>query len=41
MQEHAELAVELPEPGKLTGLVPLRQGLQFSSDAVEFDKLSD
>ena len=37
VQEHAELAVQLSEPGQLTGLVPLRQGLQFARNAGECD----
>ena len=36
VQEHAELAVQLSEPGQLTGLFALRQGLQFARNAGEW-----
>ena len=43
VQEDAELPVQLSEPGQLTGLVPLRQGLQVARNAVqcECEQLSD
>ena len=43
VQEDAELPVQLSEPGQLTGLVPLRQGLQVARNAAQCgcDQLSD